>query len=192
LDSPTAEAVNCISSLVVFQRSSGRLGFGENEANEVLDGLLASATLVERALNPEWQAAGSPTARLFIRRHAGRGVFGLVESATAIMVELAALDKSRNQRKANEVRVRLGRDALPVSPTLFDSWITPGGQVGAPAFEFFRTNTALVTLWKHGEWGLHCRVYASTEQETLNWLAEAADAVAPMIIVKAISELPAW
>ncbi len=178
--------------IVVFQHQDGSLGFDDDTATEFLNALLGEAMLVERAPEPRWQAGGAGTSRIFLRRHLGRGIFALVRPSERVHQELSALESATKQRRANEVRLRLGREPLPQPASVFDHWLSEEGKLEGVAFSFFCDNSALIAEWKHSDWGAYCVAYSRRPDEILAWVAAAATPGIDVRLVSSRRQLPSW
>jgi len=178
------------ASTLVFQSSQGPLGFDSPEGSAVLEGLVGDAVLLEQANSPERGSGGPGLTLKFVRWHASKGVIAIASPSEWLLSELVRTDAADRQRKANVVRMRLGRSTVPIDPGWFDSWIEDE-QITEKILARLVANASIVSIWRHGEWGVYGRAYGC-EQALPGWVRRMEGQNTSVVMCSSLRELPVW
>ena len=177
--------------IVVFQNSAGRVGFDEDESTTLLNALLEKALLLDWTPAPEPHNPNPQTNRAFVRRHAGHGLFALVEPSEELQNDTVQLQRLVKQRRANEVRAKLGRPQLPLPATRLNDWGAPQAKPSLATLELLCKHTRTTCLWKHNEWGIYATALSEHQTAIEAW-ARSANDTHELTIVGSARALPQW
>jgi len=180
-----------VTVTVVFQSSAGPLGFDSPSGAPVLESLLHGSLLVEKSNFPE-RIIGSPASTLrFIRWHASRGVVALEDPSEWLLGELPRVDAAARQKKANAVRERQGRLPIDIDPGFFGTWVADG-HITPNAMESLVNNTAIASIWSHGEWGVFGKFVGRESDKLLKRIGRIQSTDTILNLVSNVRELPTW
>ena len=178
---------------VVLRHPSGFVGFNDREGTPAMRALVSDVVVVAQRCSPAWLAI--PGAQLSIQpMHSAVGhAATLSNPSPALMRELETVSRNDGRAKQNVVLARHGKGILPLTPTIFDDWLTADGKVRHRNAARISSACDFFVLWSHSDWGYYAQFVSTSSDTVLARIRRAAlDVHATMKEVATESELPSW
>ncbi len=178
---------------VVLRHDSGFVGFNDDGGTPAVRALVHDTIVLEQANSPVWTSMPAPQISIQAMRSAVRTAATLTSPRPALIGELEAVSRNNARAKQNTILARHRKPLLPLTPTMFDAWVTADGKVHAMNAAWIAASCDLFVMWSSSEWGYYAQVLSDSAEKALSRISQAAqDVQATMKQVATASELPCW